>query len=325
MGGLPCDTAYVLGVDVGGTKIRPGFVDEKGNILASQKYPMDRSTMHTTLDSIRRAVEDFLSGWPQACPKAVGMGLVGRCVPSSGEWVHAVNLPIDHPVPIARQMEQLVGAPVYVDNDVYCATAAELAFGAGLRYRDFLLVNVGTGLSVGIVSDGRLLRGAGNVAGEAGQCFWSASLTLEQCCSGGGIAQRAQSEPWCGAAFAGAPPNTVSAAQVFAAAQTGNADAARLIENAVHSLCRATADLVAILNPSAVLFSGSVATAAGVIPAVDRYVRAHAYKSSLMDLQKIALSELDPTCVGLMGAARRAWEGLEYATGKDAVYACAEK
>lgn len=288
----------VLGVDVGGTKILTGLVAPDGTVLKSRRTPMDRGTTASTLDSIRTAVTEFVQTLgPEDRFVAAGFGLVGRCDPVNGIWVRADNLPIPKPVNFAQQMSELLQVPVCIDNDVFSATAAELSFGAGKRHRDFLLVNAGTGLSTGIVMDGRILRGAGNVAGEIGQTTmglrdWQGNL--EQRCSGGGIQARSDRQRF------------ADTKAIFDAAQAGDAEAAVLVAQAAESLGEALAGLVTIFNPSAVVLAGSVACNPLVKEAVEQRIRSRAYRSSLMDLKEVIVSELPAGTVGLIGAAQAA-------------------
>lgn len=289
----------VLGVDVGGTKILTGLVGADGAVLCSRRSAMDRSNTESTLSSIRRAVEEFLAAeGAHARFSAVGFGLVGRCDPENGVWVRADNLPIPKPVALAEEMARRLGVPAFLDNDVFCATTAERYFGAGRRHRNFVLINAGTGLSAGAVTDGRLLRGAGNVAGEIGRTTmglrdWN-SGTLEEHCSGGGILARAGKERY------------ADTRAVFAAAEAGDAHARAIVDDAVASLSEAAACLVTLYNPSALVLAGSVALNARVRGTLEEYVRARAYRSSLMDLKEVIASDLSEGTVGLIGAAQAA-------------------
>jgi glucokinase len=321
---------FVMGVDVGSTKILVGYVDRRGGVLGSQRFPMNRANTAAVLDSVYSALEGFLAAQRNLPrPAAMGLGLVGRCDPFTGCWVRAFNLPIPEPVEITGEIRSRFGLDAWIDNDVFCATRAEIAWGAGKDYRDFLFLNVGTGLSVGIVADGRLLRGAGNAAGEVGQWHFfpepisgagsagaapATDLTLEQICSGGGMIERAlylmQEE---GSVLANLGEGDLHSRSIWEAAQGGDAVAKRIINDALHGLSEAVSSLAAVFNPSAVVLAGSVACTPGFLEEIERYVRVHAYPGCLPDLKEIRLSVLEPRTVGLIGAARAAWDGLELA------------
>jgi len=314
------NTSCVLGVDVGGTKVNVGYVTQDGHILQSHRYPMDRSTTESTLKSIHESVSHFLKENTDIRPVAVGLGLVGKNDPAAGIWVRAVNLPIASPVPMAKDIQSAYGYPAFIDNDVYCATHAEIAFGAGKRYKNFLVMNVGTGLSVGIVSGGRLVRGAGNMAGEAGQCAigltatsWrdDPSRTLEHCSSGGGMIARAKEAlKTTPSALSSLEAGELHAGSIFRLAREGDPLAKQIADDAINALCEASSSLVTILNPSALVLAGSVVCSEGVLEAITKYVHERAFSSNLIDLKEICLTALDARTVGLLGAAQRAWQGL---------------
>lgn len=289
----------ILGVDVGGTKILTALVDRNGAVLSARQTAMHRQSTQSTLDSIRAAVAEFIgAAGRNGRFGAIGFGLVGRTDPARGLWVRADNLPVKAPIALAQEMERQYHVPAFLDNDVLSAATAELCFGVGRRYQDFLLINVGTGLSAGIVSEGRLLRGAGNVAGEIGRTTlglrdWGRGM-LEDWCSGGGLQSRCADTPW------------RTTRELFAAAENGNTTALALVNSAVEALAEATACLVSIFDPSAIVLAGSVACNPYVRGILERTVRDRAFHSSLRDLKQIMLSELPQGQVGVIGAAQSA-------------------
>lgn len=293
----------VIGVDVGGTKILTGLVDEEGRVLCSRKTPMDSSTMETTIASVLNALDDFVEEIKDTYTfGAVGFGLVGRCDPKKRVWVRASNLPISRPVELGKLIEEKYGVPGFVDNDVFCATIAEKQFGAGKTYDDFLVINVGTGLSAGIVTEGRILRGAGNVAGEIGRTSmglkdWSAGM-LEDICSGGGIYKQSQS-------------GRFSSTKEIIEKRETDEEAKALVEHAINALGEAAAALVTIFNPSAIVMAGSVGTNDFVIDTLKESIKERAFSPALVDLKEIYASRLEPGAVGLIGAAQNAREQLE--------------
>jgi len=317
---------FVLGVDVGGTKINVGYVTREGAVLSSRRYKMDRSTTASTLDSIYFAVTNALNENKRMKPLAIGFGLVGRCDPATGVWVRAVNLPIPAPIDFARNIRKVHGLWAFIDNDVYSAAKAELSFGAGRRHRDFVVINIGTGLSIAIVSDGRLVRGAGNMAGEVGRTTiglsatsWSGKhdKTLENCCSGGGMIDRTKADRAESKALMALQDSQLHSESIFRLAKEGDHVAKRIADDAISGICEASACFVSLFNPDALVFAGSVACHEGMLEAITEVVNARAFSSCLIDLKEICLSDLDAGTVGLIGAAQNAWQGLERRADKD--------
>ena len=305
---------YVMGVDVGGTKILVGFVKRDGGIVVQKRYPMNRSSFDLALDSIFFACQDFLyENMYLPKPLAVGFGLVGRCDPKNGIWTSAVNIPITSAVNLRSEMDQRHGLKAFLDNDVFCQTTAELLYGAGKVYDDFILVNIGTGLSMGIVSGGNLVRGSGNVAGEVGQIKTGhGTSTLEEISSGGGQALRAKREAKkYSSSLAHYADELINPGAIFEEAKNGDKLANMIYEDAASAICQTMANLVSIFNPAAVIFAGSVIKTPGLLERISDYIHKNAYFSSLKDLKEICLTKLDVDIVGLIGAASVAWMGLE--------------
>ena len=298
-----------IGVDVGGTKILTGLVDENGRVLLKEKTPMDPSDMESTVRSVLDALDAFvrkIGGRYEY--SAVGFGLVGACDVRNSVWVRASNLPITKPVELGRIVSERYGVPGFVDNDVFSATIAENSFGAGKTYDDFILINVGTGLSAGIVADGRILRGACNVAGEIGRTTlgladWSEGM-LEDICSGGGILRRAAGSPY---------PSTK---EIFEN-RDQDAAASRLIGDAAAALGEASAALVTIFNPSAVILAGSIGTIPFLAGYLENCIRERAFAPAAAALKEVRPSGLEEGAAGLIGAAEHARQGLYKMTGKD--------
>ena len=150
--------------------------------------------------------------------------------------------------------------PVIVDNDANAGTLGEWKFGAGRGVNDLLYVNIGTGIGGGIISDGHLVRGAKNLAGEIGHCIVARSGTLctcgkrgclEACASGEAIARR-------GSEAMGRP---VSGRELFEHAGNGNPAAQRVIDEVIQDLAYGIGFAVSLLNPAAVIIGGGLSEA----------------------------------------------------------------
>jgi glucokinase len=321
--------ATALGVDVGGTKILVGAVTKAGEVVEARRYRMDRSTQELTLSSIRTAVEGFMGAWADTAPLALGLGVVGQTKPAAGLWVQAMNLPIHSPVPLGRLMRKQTGLPCVLDNDVHAATLAELRWGIGKEYKDFIYLNIGTGLAAGLVSNGQLVRGAANYAGELGHmlvdpggslCPCGQRGCLEPICSGDGILAQVREglidypdsilcEPL--------RDETLTASQVFQAAEAGDPLAMRITSKVVQALSTALTNLVNLLNPAVIVYGGGVLKdnrpvgTSGLMEKVSGLVSANALVAARRAFIGIWPSHLDPDRAGLLGAACLAWDYLE--------------
>jgi len=232
-----------------------------------------------------------------------------------------MNIPISQPVDMTTRFGAPYGLRAAVDNDVHAATLAELRWGAGREASDFIYLNVGTGTAVGIVTNGRLVRGRGNHAGELGhtytgiapevRCPCGRDGCLEPVASGGGLIERARgllpSYPH-SSLHRLAESDRLNAHTIFQQADEGDALASRLADDMVNALGIALTNLVNLLDPQIVVVGGGVWADGWLLPRVKHIVETTALPGPLSDLQGILPSTLHPDCVGLLGAANLAWD-----------------
>jgi glucokinase len=307
----------VIGVDVGATKILVGAVTPTAIILASSRSNVNGESQETTLKSIETAIEDFLRDWNGARPLAMGVGLVGQTDPQAGTWFEAMNLPITDPVPLGTQLSERHGIPVALDNDVHAATLAEIRWGMGTESRDFVYLNVGTGIAAGLVFDGQLLRGTGNYAGEFGHmavqpdgplCPCGRRGCVEPIASGGGMLARVQESR---TDFPGstlhAHTESLTAHTIFTAAEAGDPLAMKIASDAVTALSSALTNLVNLLNPEWIVYGGGALSDGWLIERVRVNVESQPLLMTRKSLKGILPSRLNPSQVGLLGAACLAW------------------
>lgn len=300
-------------VGVGATKILVGAVANDGHIVASRRYPIEHESQAATLESIYSSLADFMQDLGGTSARAIGIGLVGQIDPQTGTWLEAMNLPIKSPVLLANEIQNRHGIPVALDNDVHAATLAELRWGIGTEAKDFIYLNVGTGVSAGLVFGGQLLRGAKNYAGELGHmvvqpdgvlCPCGRRGCLEPIVSGGGILARVQDE------LANFPSSSLhalhaslTAQQVFAAADAGDSLAGKIANDAIQALSIALTNLVNLLNPEWIVYGGGVLSDGWLIKHVKEHVESQPLPMIRKSLKGILPSRLDPEYVGLLGAA----------------------
>src|SRR6476620_7993297 len=153
-----------VGIDVGGTKIAGGVVDEAGKILATAR----RVSPATDTDAIEKNIEDLVAELRGSHDiEAVGIGAAGFVDSRRSTVLFAPNLAW-RDEPLRSDLEKRIDLPVVVENDANAAAWGEFTFGAGEDVQDTLLVTVGTGVGGGIVLNGQLHRGAFGVAAEIG-------------------------------------------------------------------------------------------------------------------------------------------------------------
>jgi glucokinase len=233
-----------------------------------------------------------------------------------------MNLPITDPVPLGQQWNEHYELPVGLDNDVHAATLAEMRWGKGTESKNFIYLNVGTGISAGLVFNGQLLRGVQNYAGELGHivvqpdgplCPCGRRGCLEPIASGGGLLARVQEQ------LADFPDSTLHRAQplaahsIFMAADTGDPLALKISNDAIQALSIALTNLVNLLNPEWIIYGGGTLSDGWLMERVRVNVESQPLPMTRKSLKGILPSRLNPDQVGLLGAACLAWDLVEEA------------
>ena len=164
---------YRIGIDLGGTNIAAGVVDESQRIVAEASVPTgaERAPEAVVAD-ICRAAELAMekAGITAAHCASIGIGSPGTCDSSRGVVVRAYNLGW-FDVPVCDMVTQRLGLPCRLSNDANCAALAETVAGAAVGCRSMVLITLGTGVGSGIIADGKLLEGAGGTGAEVGHAL----------------------------------------------------------------------------------------------------------------------------------------------------------
>lgn len=262
----------VVGVDLGGTSIRLILLDEAGQIVKRALHPtMPRGGPEAVISSIEAGIRELTSHRAELCVGGVGVAAAGQIHPDTGAVVYSPNLGW-RDVPIRARLEAALGVPVWVENDVRGAAWGEFRQGAGRGCRNLVAVFVGTGIGIGVIIEGRLLRGAGNVAGEIGHtviqpdgipCVCGNRGCLETYASGAGFVHRleraiAEGKPTALIQETGGDPSRLTAAQVEEAARRGDGVARAIWEEGTQLLGVALGNVVTLFNPERLILGGGV-------------------------------------------------------------------
>lgn len=311
----PSEHKIVLGVDFGATKIQVGAITCAGEFLSAKKFPTNRNSQEESVASLQNAISSFLKEWDGPTPAAIGVGLVGDIDWINGIWVHSMNAKISDPVPIVEILEQKFSLPVFIDNDVNCAAIAENYFGVGRVSKNFILINVGTGIACGIVDEGRLIRGISNSAGEMGHCCVETDGELCSCgyfgcleniVGGGALIRSAEKmlprypESALNALHSNGELHSNS---IFEAAQAGDQLAAAIAKRATKALGIAVVNLVNLLNPEYIVFAGSVMRNEWFLEQIRKFVYDNTMVVVLNHIKGITTSFTNVGDVGTHGAA----------------------
>ncbi|WP_324717289.1 ROK family protein [Carboxydochorda subterranea] len=194
---------WVVGVDLGGTKIATGLVDDRGQVIERlEQLTRPEQGPQTVIERMTQSVGEVCrrAGVRPGAVEAVTVACPGPLDPASGVVIAAPNLGWRH-VDVVGPMQAALGVPVYLENDANAAAFGEWWVGAGRGTRHFIYVTVSTGIGGGIIIDGAIYGGAHWAAGEIGHtvivvengplCGCGRRGCLESVASGTGIARRA--------------------------------------------------------------------------------------------------------------------------------------
>ncbi len=162
------DTPWVVGLDLGGTKLRGAISGPGGEILRTLEQPTRHGTEMPVLDQLAEVALELATGCELVATDVACLviGVPGIVSPRSGLTSHSPNLQLPEGVPLADVLSARVPFPVVVENDVNLAALAEAHEGKGQGGESMAFVSFGTGVGVGLVIDGKLIRGAQGRAGE---------------------------------------------------------------------------------------------------------------------------------------------------------------
>ncbi len=255
-----------VGVDLGGTKCLA--VALAGNRVVGEGRQATPAGADAVLDVIAALAVEVAGTRPLG---AVGVGAPGL-VDRDGVLRFAPNLPGVTGLEVRAELERRLGVPVRVDNDATCAAWAERAMGAATGLDDVVLVTLGTGIGGGIITGGRLTRGANGFAGEIGHmvvdrdgplCPCGQRGCWERYASGGGLARLARAAAAEGGvadvvARAGGDPGAILGEHVTAAAAAGDGEACAIVAELGWWVGLGLANLANILDPEAFVVGGGL-------------------------------------------------------------------
>lgn len=194
--------SFVLGVDIGGTKVAAGLVDSSGTLAFKTREPMNTSgTAMEAMRSVNTAIRACLEAG-KGRVQSIGVASPGPLALPSGVVLNAPNLPCWNNFPLGDQVRNEYNLPTFVDNDANAAGLAEAIWGAGAGYKSVFYATVGTGIGTAIILNKRVYYGRTGAAGEGGHmtvdfrgpavCGCGKRGCVEGLTAGPGIARRAR-------------------------------------------------------------------------------------------------------------------------------------
>lgn len=298
---------YALGIDIGRAWLRVALSDLDGRLVERADVRNRARTSGAMADLVVATAHQVVadSGVPAEKVAHAVVGTPGVYDPEARRVRYALHLPGWGRAGLFDRMRDELGVPLAVHNDANLAALGEYTFGVGAGSRLFVYVMIGTGLGMGVVTDGRLFTGAHGAAGEIGFLPWSGRAepdTLEDAVSAEAVVRTARALGMTGA---------LTAKAVFDAARTGDGAAVAAVRQEGERLAHTVAAVAAVLDPDLVVLGGGVGHSADLLlETVDETLR------RLTPLRpKVVASALGEDAV-LLGAVATALD-----TARDVVFA----
>lgn len=303
---------YVVGVDLGGTKISTALSDLEGKVISQTTIATDAQegeipVLNRIINSIEKVINEASVSYDAI--KGIGIGSPGPLDAKQGIIITTPNLPFKN-FNLVKPISEKFGVPVFLDNDANVAAIGEFMFGAGKGAENVVFFTVSTGVGGGAILNGKVYRGHTSNALEIGhmtvapngpRCNCGNVGCVEATSSGTAIARIANEALVTKVETSLRKYDKVTSYEVFVEAEAGDPVAKEIIDNAMNYLGIAVANSVAIFDPEYVIIGGGVSKAGNVVfDTIRKVVDKRCFKS-MAESVKIVPAGLG-TDAGLIGA-----------------------
>ena len=265
---------YVVGVDLGGTKIYTALVDLEGNIIKEKTvetlaHEGEQAVVGRIVDTINYVID----GTDKNLIKSIGIGSPGPLDVKNGIIIENSNLPFKN-FEIVKTIKETFDLPTHLDNDANVATLGEFMFGAGKGTENMVFITASTGIGGGAVLNGKLFRGStGNalevghmtVATEGPRCGCGNLGCAEALGSGTAIGKRAKEAVLSNAVTSLKNYENVTAKEVFKEAANGDRVAKNILNTSLTYLGIAVANTITNFDPEKVVVGGGVVNGGDIV------------------------------------------------------------
>lgn len=290
---------YCFAIDIGGTTVKMGIFEERGTLLS--KWQINTRTENqgeAILPDIAKSILEKQREYDITTDDILGIGVgVPGAVCEGGIVENTTNLGWGYKE-VKRELQELTGYSVCVENDANLAALGEFAKGAGEGYRDIVMVTLGTGVGGGIIIDGHIVSGVKGGAGEIGEICVDyekkadgtcVPRNLEYYASATGIKRIAKKKITGNTKRTVLDIDNISAKEVFDAAKTGDVVAIEVLDSFGSYLGQSLTNLAVTLAPEAFVIGGGVSRAGEILlEYVQKYYNASNTKLMLATLENDA-------------------------------------
>lgn len=246
---------YVVGVDLGGTKVEACLLDSARNVLQRHRAPVEAAV---GFDHVIRNILDVIEKTAGETPfTAVGIGTPGTYVPDEDRLYGSPHTPVYETPGLIGSLRDSLSVPVLVENDADCLALAEYFASCAGKYHYVMAVIMGTGFGSGLILGDRLYRGALGGAGELGHVV--IDMDGRRCeCGLSGCVEAYLSGPSHSRRFAELSGKKLSVPEIYSLYQSDDAQAVELFEASCRILAQVFANAVTLLDLDAIILGGGV-------------------------------------------------------------------
>jgi predicted NBD/HSP70 family sugar kinase/biotin operon repressor len=263
------ESAYVLGVDLGGTKVRAALIDLGGNVVAECNKPTHPEGGKAVVAQIAALCRGMIEKQRITLENVVFavVGVPGVPDEKTGHILLAPNIEELNEINLVADLSRALGIETKVMNDVNLAALGESWIGCGTDVEDLAFISLGTGIGAGLIIGGNLVRGAKGAAGELGYLPFGADPFEMESLKTGAFERRAGSFGMI-ARYKELTGNDISVPALFDAVNAGDEKAVEVIEETARLLARMIAALGATVNPALIILGGSIGMRPELMPPI---------------------------------------------------------
>lgn len=282
---------YVIGIDLGGTKISTALADENGQVISSTTVATnavdgENAVLNRIISTVEKVIQEGNIGNEEI--KAIGIGSPGPLDSEKGMIICTPNLPFVN-FDLVTPLKSKFNTDVYLDNDANVATIGEYMLGAGKGSKNCVFFTVSTGVGGGAIIDGKIYRGSTSNALEIGhttvapfgpRCNCGNIGCLEAVSSGTAIGKRGRDAISSKVGTSLRKYNEITSFEVFTEAKNGDKVAIQIIDEALTYLGIGVANAITIFDPDVVIIGGGVSKAGEIVfDKVKEVVNTRCFKS----------------------------------------------
>ncbi|MEI6277403.1 MAG: ROK family protein [Prolixibacteraceae bacterium] len=292
-----------IGIDIGGTTIRTGFVTLEGKVIVQNSMKTDPSRgfdniIGGIIENIKKMVSDLDILMSEV--NSIGIGVPGTVNSEEGIVVFAPNIFWEN-IQVSEKIKEAFDIPIFIVQDSRASAWGEYLFGSGKGYKNIASITLGTGIGCGMILDGKLFHGGLNTAGEFGhqivvidghKCNCGRTGCLESYTAGLAIVREGKKIPGVEKLLQKSPEG-IEVKDVFDLAKVGNADAIKITDTVVSYLGMGLVNLINLNSIELISISGGISNAPDelLFNPLKQFIQERAY-SAISDKVKLVKSLL---------------------------------